>query len=127
MADILIIDDDPHIIDILKKTFKLYGYKVLSGTNGHDGIEHLKSNRFFTAVITDINMPVKDGNDVARHVRNIYKEKSPVVIGLSGFVENAEKELFDYLMPKPFKIKDLVQIVDKSHKPTDICKRAQCS
>ncbi len=109
--EILIIDDDPQILDVLYRMLTHCGYNVQTAVDGQDGIECLVDNNCYSVVITDIQMPDKTGNDVARHIRNFIKENPPLVIGLSGVVEMAEKDLFDILISKPFKMKEIIQII----------------
>ena len=113
MTRILVIDDDDSVRDILSKALIDFGWQVRDATDGEEGIELLKDNGQYKVVITDICMPKKDGNDVAKYVKGSINLKDVLVVGVTGMIEKAEKELFDYLIPKPFKIMDIVQIIGK--------------
>ena len=113
MGNILVIDDDLNIRTILSKFLVDYGHQVTEATDGEIGIEILEQNLNFKVVITDIRMPNKSGNDVARHIKNNSDIDKTPVIGVTGFMEDVEKELFDFLLEKPFKIKKLMSIIDK--------------
>lgn len=113
MENILIIDDDISIRTILSKTLTDHGCQVMVAEDGEAGICMLTQNEKFKAVITDICMPKKNGNDVARHIKNGRETSTTPVIGVTGFVEEAEKEIFDFLLEKPFKIQELLDIIDK--------------
>ena len=112
MKRILIIDDDQNIRDMLYRMLTHCGYTVETTSDGQEGIDILMKNKFFSTVITDISMPQKTGNDVAGYIRKFYKKRRPRVIGVTGKIEMADKDLFDYLLRKPFKIKDLVQVIE---------------
>ena len=112
MGNILVIDDDLNIRTILSKFLVDYGHQVTEATDGEIGIRLLNQESKFKAVITDICMPNKSGNDVAKHIKNNIDIYKTAVIGVTGFMDEAEKELFDYLLEKPFKIEELMSIID---------------
>ena len=66
-------------------------------------------------VVTDIRMPNKDGNDVARYVRESLRKRYIPVIAITGYIDEAESELFTHLFEKPFKIKELVDVIKSFH------------
>ena len=112
MEDILVIDDDSAIRNLISEILTHSGYQVTVAQDGEEGIEFLKNNSHYKAIITDICMPIKDGNDVAKYVRNSFDEKSTPIVGISGSTEDAEDELFDLFFQKPFKIMDLRHAID---------------
>ena len=57
---ILIIDDDPRIRETLADILSLNGYKVVTASNGEEGIA-LASQSLPALIITDILMPIMDG------------------------------------------------------------------
>ena len=112
MEHILVIDDDAAIRELLSKILSHSGYQVTVAQDGEEGIELLKKNGQYKTVITDISMPVKDGNDVAKYVKNSLYEKRIPVVGISGSIEDTEEELFDLFFQKPFRIMDLTYAID---------------
>jgi len=89
VALILVIDDQSSIRTILAMVLKDLGHEVKLAQDGQKGIELLNGPNEFDLVITDINMPNKDGNEVARYIRSSHKSKMPV-IAITGFPEEAE-------------------------------------
>ncbi|MCP4106548.1 MAG: response regulator [Desulfobacteraceae bacterium] len=61
---------------------------------------------YFDIVITDMQMPEMDGNEVALHIRNSERPCTPV-IGISGEPYFFNKNNFDLLLSKPFSLKEL--------------------
>ena len=110
MALILVIDDQSSIRTILAMVLKDLGHEVKLAEDGQKGIELLEGPGDFRLVITDINMPNKDGNEVARYIRSFYRSTIPV-IAITGFPEEAEIELFNYSIIKPFKLENLRETV----------------
>lgn len=67
---ILIIDDDLTLIDLLSHSLEKAGYKVLSATNGIDGLQMLYKKRA-DLVILDVMMPRMDGWETCTRIREI--------------------------------------------------------
>lgn len=112
MALILVIDDQSSIRTILAMVLKDLGHEVELAEDGQKGIELLNGPREFDLVITDITMPNKDGNEVARYIRTSHRSVIPV-IAITGFPEEAEIELFNYTIIKPFKLANLRETVSR--------------
>ena len=110
MALILVIDDQNSIRTIIAMVLEDLGHEIELAEDGQKGIELLKGLSDFDLVITDIKMPNKDGNEVARHIRSSHRSSIPVV-AITGFPEEAEIELFDDTITKPFKLEKLRETV----------------
>ena len=110
MHNLLIIDDEDIIINLLHDYFSHLGYSVVTAKNGSDGIDLFNTSPNFDLVITDINMPGIDGNAVAKSIRLSQRTKVPIV-GMSGYNDKAEGELFDFMLAKPFNLKELMALV----------------
>jgi CheY-like chemotaxis protein len=110
MALILVIDDQKSIRTIIAMVLKTFGHEVELAEDGKQGIELLNGPSEFDLVITDINMPNKDGNEVARYIRSSHRSTIPV-IAITGFPEEAEIELFNHSIIKPFKLDNLRETV----------------
>jgi CheY-like chemotaxis protein len=65
-----------------------------------NGIDLLKRLADFDLVITNIKIPNKDGNEVARHISTSHGSNIPV-IAITAFPEEADAALFDYRIIKP--------------------------
>ena len=104
MNYILVVDDEKIIADVIKDTLEHFGYKVAVACNGEEGLEYFNSHRF-KLVITDIIMPVMDGIELARSIRNSAKPDIPI-IAITGFFgkNDIEMDLFNSVISKPFKL-----------------------
>lgn len=98
---ILIIDDEPEILDVLSNLLTEEGYKVRTALGGEETIETFKSEPF-GLVITDIRMPGIDGLEVMKRVKQLDEDIEVII--LTGFanMENAIEALrgdgaFNYL------------------------------
>ncbi len=102
---ILIIDDDPDILDVLDLTLS-DTFTVISAKNGKEGLELVKA-KAPDLVITDYNMPIMNGPDFCRNLRKDILLRHLPVIMLTGkgetkdMVLGIESGADDYLI-KPF-------------------------
>ena len=64
---ILIVDDEPGIVTVVKNYFEMTGYQVLTAGNGTDAMKQLTKTP--DLVLLDINMPDIDGLTVCRKIR----------------------------------------------------------
>jgi DNA-binding response OmpR family regulator len=81
MQKILIIDDEPHILLMLKKMLERVGYEIEIATSGIEGIKLFKESGS-DLVITDIIMPEKEGLETIREMRRIKSDLK--IIAMSG-------------------------------------------
>ena len=104
MGRILLIDDDSQILTTLRQALKRGGHEVEVACDGDEGIELIDSGYNCDLVITDITMPRVNGNAVARHIRSSDRQDTPI-IAITGLGEDAiERELFNSVLGKPFKL-----------------------
>lgn len=88
MATILIVDDQPNILLVLKKILLKQGHKVLQTTDPFEVLDIL-SSRQFDALITDAKMPGINGFELVKNIRRNSKLKNLPIIMLTG-KRNAE-------------------------------------
>ncbi len=112
MNKVLIVDDDPQIIDWLQLDLQLSGYKADSAIDGLDGFQKIQSNNY-DLIILDVMMPKLDGFEVCKRLRALTEHRVLPIILLTakgtiedkifGFNSGAD----DYLV-KPFDIQELL-------------------
>ena len=109
MSTILVIDDEKGILQLMHEALTMYGHKVETADDGLEGIRKFDDG-YFDIVITDVRMPVIDGNGVAAHIRKSEKQCIPV-IGISGTPWLLEADNFDMVLSKPFPLKQLLNCI----------------
>lgn len=67
---ILVIDDDLTLLDLLKQSLEKAGYKVLTATNGIDGLQMVYKGKA-DLVVLDVMMPRMDGWETCNRIREI--------------------------------------------------------
>ncbi len=80
---ILIVDDEPDIIDFLSYNLKSEGYQVFSSTNGEDAIKQAE-NSHPHLVLLDIMMPGMDGIETCRELRSRNEFSSTLIAFLTA-------------------------------------------
>ena len=105
---ILIIDDELPILNLLSKILTRNGYTVDTAESGEKGIKKIESNNY-SLILTDMKMPGMSGGQVLQFSKKIRKNLTPVV-GMSGTPWLLDKIDFDYVLAKPFSMKDLLKV-----------------
>ena len=83
---ILVVEDDPVLLDITIQLIELLGYSVTAATGSNEALAKLKENPdTFDVVFTDYGLPVIDGIELAKRIKEISCEIS--VILCSGKID----------------------------------------
>jgi two-component system, chemotaxis family, chemotaxis protein CheY len=82
---ILLVDDEEDFRKLLAFWLQSRGYTVITASNGEESIKLAKEVNP-TIIFMDLNMPVMDGTDALKHIREFNKEV-PVII-ISAFVDD---------------------------------------
>lgn len=103
MATILIIEDEPELVKVLRSYLEQAGFKVLTAYRGDSGLSTWE-NKQPDLVILDLNLPGMDGLDVAREIR---REGDTPIIMLTARVEEMDQLIglelgADDYITKPF-------------------------
>ena len=111
LVKVLVVDDDSLVRELVSEILAEEGYSASGVSNGIEALEKLEAGGF-NLVISDIEMPVMTGIELAREMRSI---SSPPLILMSGNIYTKEESiaLADYFLPKPFEFNDLLSIVER--------------
>jgi CheY-like chemotaxis protein len=117
---LLLIDDDPNLILLVKDYLEFRGYSVITAENGREALDILNGNNP-DMIICDVMMPEMDGYAFVEHVRsNPETEWIPVLfLSAKGQSQDRVKGLntgADVYMVKPFEPEELVAQVESSLK-----------
>jgi len=112
MVDILVTDDDPEIIDLLRLDLELMGFNVDYANDGQSALKKAE-NKPYDLMVLDVMMPKLDGFEVVRRLRaNRGTANVPIILltakgtiedKIRGFNAGAD----DYLV-KPFEFQELM-------------------
>ena len=114
---ILLIDDNEDSCALLALAFENDGHTVQTANDGETGLELALKDRFDVAVC-DIGLPVVDGYEVARRIRAAQDGHAPVLLALTGYGRNEDKDRalaagFDAHLVKPIDLRELQSTVAK--------------
>jgi DNA-binding NarL/FixJ family response regulator len=117
---LLLIDDDPNLILLVKDYLEFRGYEVVTAENGREALEVLESSTP-DMIICDVMMPEMDGYSLVSTIRSEPKTSWIPVLFLSakGQSQDRVKGLnigADVYMVKPFEPEELVAQVESSLK-----------
>lgn len=82
-AKILLVDDEPDILEFMVYNLKKEGYDVFTGQNGREAIEIAKREKP-QLIILDIMMPVMDGIEACRQLREMSEFKNTIITFLTA-------------------------------------------
>ena len=117
MAKVIVVDDEKNLRLVVQKELTRQGHEVEIATNGEEAWSHLEE-RDFDVMLSDIDMPIMDGMELLRRVRE-NMQNPPEVIMLTGHasVETAIEAMklgaYDYLT-KPYRITELSMLVSQA-------------
>ena len=115
---ILIIDDEEHIRTILRATLAQHNYRVLTAADGVEATAVFAGSPEVSLVVTDLDMPVMDGINVARVLRQMNPEL-PFLISTGwtdrGGADTRREELrrlgIRHILVKPYTAEKLLEAV----------------
>jgi len=114
---ILVVDDEPQIVSMLKMRLQANGYEVITAADGEEGLQKAKDLKP-DLIILDIIMPKMAGNEVAEALKEDDQFSKIPVIFLTcladGMVDKqgSEKIGGNLFVAKPFEADELLLIID---------------
>lgn len=102
MARILIVDDDPSIVRMLRLTLATSGFDVRTASDGGEALRLLRQEPL-DAILLDLDLPVVTGQDVLRRMR-AGGIGTPVVVVSAYAAGDARRLGADAVIRKPFRI-----------------------
>ena len=119
MAKILIIDDEPSVLESLEQALRTAGHKVHSAGNGSEAITSFRKDPA-DLLITDIFMPDRDGLEVIMHFRDEFPNIP--IIAITGNPKANTLVLASKLgavaaLSKPFSVDELLTAVSGALRP----------
>lgn len=117
MPSILVLDDRPETVTMLRMFLKPTGYQIVGGGSGEEGLHYLRTATELPALILcDLLMPNMDGLALLREVRHDpYWKHIPFVIMTAASERLYRQEIIDSgvdaFIPKPFRLTDIQRVM----------------
>lgn len=132
--NILYVEDDKNLLDEISDILKDFFASVTTAVDGLDGLEKYnnyknKNNSYFDLVITDINMPHKDGLSMIKDIMKINSQQMIIVVSAYNESERLIKliqEGIDNFIMKPIVSKQLINVLYRSCKNVNNQKIKDC-
>ncbi|PQJ31175.1 DNA-binding response regulator [Nonlabens arenilitoris] len=83
IAKILLVDDEPDILEIVSYNLKNEGYQVFTAENGKEGVQKAKKKKP-DLIILDVMMPVMDGIEACEQIRKIPELDQTIITFLTA-------------------------------------------
>lgn len=109
MVSLLVVDDEPDILQFMRLVLELEEYKVITARNGLEAVEAYVRHSP-DIVIMDVNMPVMNGFDAREKILRINKNARIVLCTASPTVSNDNGTAKIPTIHKPF---DFITLLEK--------------
>ena len=120
---VLVVDDQPAILDMLSWTLTFYGYQPVCIANGQEALEWMESafdtGHYPVAILLDLYMPVMNGTRFLANLRDHWHAPVPIppIILLTVDKSDHDHLACDDVLLKPFHLHDLherlKQVIEK--------------
>ena len=113
-SKILVVDDEPTIVDTLKDLLELYGHEVDTADNGYEAISRIKETSY-SFVLMDIRMPGINGVETLKEIKIIDPNCSVVMMtaySMDQLLSEAIEEGAYSIFFKPLDLEKLVTIIE---------------
>ncbi len=112
---VLLVDDDPAVLEVTAQTLRTFGYRVVTAVDGADAVAIYSQRRFeIDLVLTDMMMPVMDG-PAAVHVLRRIRPDVPIVassgLDASGRTAKMMELGVTHFLTKPYSAPDLLHML----------------
>ena len=113
---VLVVEDDTDLIGIYKEILELHEYDVQTALNGEEGVEKFKQTKP-SLVIMDGDMPVLDGYEAFKQIKEIDKNANVVIVtGFSEFEPKSQEAIklgLIKVISKPLGVDELLNLAKK--------------
>ena len=110
---ILLVEDEPDLLNTLSFNFESEGYKVAKALNGKEAMKFLEDDDSISLVILDLMLPDMSGLDICRHIRAADNLRDILVIMVTAKGEEVDRVVGfevgadDYVV-KPYSVRELL-------------------
>lgn len=124
---ILVVDDEPNIVQTLKDRLEMNEYTVFTACNGQEGLNVAKEQSP-DLILLDVIMPIMDGHETLENLRKQEWGKGISVIMLTARSQAQDIarakacQIEDYII-KPFDLSELLEKIEGilEHKKSSVC------
>lgn len=114
---ILLVDDEPEVLDLVRETLEGCGYSIETATNSQDALAKVKDGGY-AMIILDLLLPDMNGFILSQEIKRLNPALADRILFISGILFG--QSTVDHLgsigagfLSKPFQIDSLIEAVDK--------------
>lgn len=112
---ILVVEDNPKNLKLVRDVLQFSGYEVIEATSGEDGVR-LAAQERPDLILMDLQLPGIDGTEALRQIRENDAGGDVPVVAVTAFAMSEDRERayaagFDAYVPKPISVRNLQQQV----------------
>jgi CheY-like chemotaxis protein len=115
-ATILVVEDEPDLLEVMGESLAPVAGKILSASNGEDALKSLE-RAAVDAIVTDVRMPGMGGVALLQRVR-AASPHGPAVILVSGYSDLTAREALnlgaDATLAKPVRRRDMIEALERA-------------
>jgi CheY-like chemotaxis protein len=117
MTKILVVEDNDEIRELIVRELKRRKYEVLTANDGEQGIAKAKGENP-ALIIMDLNLPVLDGWQAMKHLKDDSKTKSIPIVALTAHTTSGDRDAgyaagADAFISKPIMFTVLVERMEE--------------
>jgi CheY-like chemotaxis protein len=114
---LLVVDDEPDIRLMLSLYFQNAGHEVIAKASAREALQTARGEHF-DAVVADIGMPLMDGYELARALRELPEYATVPLIAVTGFIEYSDRARaleagYNERLSKPINLPALLKIITR--------------
>jgi len=113
---VLVVEDDTDLVEIYKEILELHDFDVHTALNGEEGVEKFKQTKP-SLVIMDGDMPVLNGYEAFKQIKEIDKNANVVIVTGFSELESKSQEVIKLglikVISKPLGVDELLNLAKK--------------
>jgi CheY-like chemotaxis protein len=122
MKKIMLVDDEKHVLRIMRLSLERLGYHIETYNNGQDACNALQNGQP-DVLITDIQIPLLNGQELCSNITSAYPERAFLIIVLTSRTEPEYREWSSKIanlqfLEKPVSMKRLIEMLDTYFNPS---------
>jgi two-component system cell cycle response regulator DivK len=113
---ILIVEDEPRNLKLLRDLLQRFGYEILEAQDGEQGVK-IAGEKIPNLILMDIMMPKMDGLEATRIIKADIKTKHIPIIALTSYAMKGDRERTieagcDGYIAKPIDIQEVLKTIE---------------
>jgi DNA-binding response OmpR family regulator len=113
VSKVLVVDDEPEIVQFVTSALQDEGFEVVSAANGRQAVDAAARDRP-DLVVLDMMLPRLDGQQVAQGIRRLHGDIPILLVTADGQVRDKAQRVGAFaFLSKPFDVDDLLKLVQR--------------